>query len=164
VSEVDGFARLSQNWLYWSGLGQLSDLSVSTSCDDCTILFSSNDYSVHLRENGGWWIVDTVDDRRQRSNDTAKFSTYELAEKYLVWTWASLARSFVRAPILGPKFYSQGFASGVEAIQLGEAGLYELRSPEGQAVLREPSATIFSHLILMSEEDIERMVRDGVGG
>jgi hypothetical protein len=145
-------------------LGQLSDLSVSTSCEDCTILFSSRDYSVHLREVGGWWIVDTVDDRHQRSNDTARFSTYELAEKYLVWTWASMARSYVRAPILGPKFYSQGFASSVEAIQLGQVGLYELRSPEGQAVLSEPSATIFSHLILMPEEDIERMVRAGVVG
>ena len=162
MTEAADFGRLSQNWLYWSELGQLTNLSVSTSCPDCTILFTSDDYSVHLRHDA-WWVVDTVDDRHQRQNDAARFSTYDLAEKYLVWVWASTARSVVRAPILGPKLYAQGFASGVEAIPVSE-GIYELRSPEGRAVLREPYATIFSHLMPKSEEDIERMVRADLGG
>ncbi|WP_319430551.1 hypothetical protein [Mycobacterium sp. RTGN5] len=163
MTEAADFGRLSQNWLYWSELGQLTNLSVSTSCPDCTILFHSDDYSVHLRHDDDWWVVDTVDDRHQRQNDTARFSTYDLAEKYLVWVWASTARSVVRAPILGPTLYAQGFASGVEAIPVSE-GIYELRSPEGRAVLREPYATIFSHLMHTSEEDIERMVRADLGG
>ncbi|BBY65043.1 hypothetical protein [Mycolicibacterium helvum] len=158
MTDTADFARLSQNWLYWSELGQLSNLSVSTSCADCTILFSSNDYSVHLRDDGSWWVVDTVNDRRQRQNDTAKFSNYGLAEKYLIWVWGSTARSVVRAPILGPKLYAQGFASGIAAIPISE-GTYELRSLEGRAVLMEPYATIFSHLMRTPEDEIERILR-----
>jgi len=163
VSELPDFGRLSQYWLYWSELGQLTDLSVSASCDDCAILFSSNDYAVHLRHVDGWWVVDTVNDRRQRSNDTARFSRYELAEKYLLWIWASTARSVVRAPILGPRLYERGFAPDVEAIQVSE-GVYELRSADGQAVLAEPYATIFSQLIDKSVAEIEQMLRAGLGG
>lgn len=162
MSELPDLARLAGNWLYWSELAQLTDPSVSTSCTDCEVLFSSNDYSVHLRHADNWWVVDTVDDRHQRSDDTARFSSYELAEKYLVWVWASTAKSFVRAPLLGPALYAKGFAHGVEATPLSE-GVYELRSADGRAVLREPYATIFSHLIGQPEEAIERMVRAGIG-
>lgn len=158
MTDDDTFGRLSQNWLYWSELGQLTNLSVSTGCDDCAVLFSSEDYSVHLRNSAGWWVVDTVNDRHQRSNDTGRFSSYQLAEKYLIWTWASMARSVVRARLLGPKLYAKGFAPGVDTVPISE-GVYELRSPAGTAVLTEPAATIFSHLMDRSEDDIERMVR-----
>ena len=158
TEDVADFARLSRNWVYWSGLAQLHDVSVSTSCDDCEVLFSSNDYSVHLRHDGTWWIVDTVDDRHQRRNDAAKLSSYALAEKYLVWVWSSTARSAVGAPPLGPALYALGFDSGVETTRISP-GIYELRSPEGRAVLMGPSATIFSHLMHKSEEQIEEMVR-----
>ena len=155
------FDRLSQNWLHWSGVAQLHDLSVSTSCDDCKILFSSEEYAVHLRSEGGWWIVDTVDDRKQRNNDTVRFSSYALAEKYLVWIWASAARSVAGAPILGRQFYDLGFDPGVEKTRISP-GIYELRSIEGSAVVVEPYATIFSHLMDKPEEEIEQMVRAGV--
>ena len=158
MSEIADFGRLSRNWTYWSELGQLSEVSVSTSCVDCAILFTSSDYSVHLRHDGDWWAVDAVNDRRQRSNDTAKFSGYDLVEKYLVWIWGSMARSVLRAPILGQKLYAKGFDPSVEKTPVSR-GVYELRSPEGRAVLSEPYATIFSHLIGRSEEDIEQMLR-----
>ncbi|WP_167104659.1 hypothetical protein [Mycobacterium sp. DL592] len=158
MSEIADFARLSRNWTYWSELAQLSELSVSTTCDDCAILFSSNDYSVHLRHDGDWWSVDTVNDRRQRTNDSARFSSYALAEKYLVWIWGSAARSSMRAPVLGPKLYELGFNPDVEVLPLSE-GVYELRSAEGRAVLSEPYATIVSRLIGKPLDDIETMLR-----
>lgn len=155
------FERLSRNWIYWSEVAQLHSLSVSTSCHDCEILFSSDEYAVHLRNEDTWWIVDTVDDRKQRHNDAVRFSSYALAEKYLVWIWASAARSVAGAPTLGRQFYDLGFAPGVEKTRISP-GIYELRSIEGSAVLAEPYATIFSHLMGTTEEEIEQMVRAGV--
>ncbi|AQA06370.1 hypothetical protein BVC93_13150 [Mycobacterium sp. MS1601] len=86
-----------------------------------------------------------------------------MAEKYLVWTWASLARSYVGATILGRPLYDAGFAAGVEK-ELVAPGTFELRSREGCAVLMEPYGTIFSHLIDMTEEQIEKMVLVDMGG
>jgi hypothetical protein len=150
--------RLSRNWRHWSEVAGLTDVSVSTDCADCAILFSSNDSSVHLRHDDDWWSVDTVNDRRQRTNDTAQFSSYELAEKYLVWIWGSTARSVVRAPLLGPKLYALGFSPEVGALPIRE-GVYELRSAEGRAVLSEPYATIMSHLVSKPLDEIEAMLR-----
>lgn len=161
MSEAADYGRLSGNWTYWSAKAGLDNVSVSSSCDDCAILFSSNDYSVHLRHDGDWWVVDTVDDRRQRRNDTAKFTVYDLVEKYLVWIWASTARSVIGAPNLGRELYASGFAPGVEATQI-RPGFFELDSPGGRAVLMEPYGTIFSHLIDKPVEQIEEMVRTGV--
>lgn len=155
--------RLSRNWVYWSGLAQLGGVSVSTRCPDCQVLFSSDEYSVHLRRDGEQWCVDTVNDRRQRQNATATFSDFALAEKYLVWIWGSTARSTVRAPILGRKLYALGFDARVDVIPVSE-GIYELRSPEGVAVLMEPYATIFSHLMGKSEDEIEEMLTADVTG
>src|SRR4051794_29323144 len=99
------FSRLSASWLEWSGLSRLAGASVSVNCEDCRILFASHDYSVHLRNDSAWWIIDTVDDRGQRQDDTARLSDIELTEKYLIWTWASHARGAVGAERLGPQFY-----------------------------------------------------------
>lgn len=155
------FSRLSADWVEWSSIAQLSDVTVSTDCDDCQILFASRDYSVHLRNDGTWWIIDTVDDRGQRNNDTAKLSTFELTEKYLIWTWASSARGAVGAQRLGPRLYSLGFSPDIEVVPIKE-GIAELKSSAGNAILMEPSATIFSHLILKSVDEIEQMVREGL--
>ena len=157
MSDAVGFGRLSRNWTHWSGLAQLNAVSVTTSCPDCDVLFSSDEQSVHLRHDGDW-RVDTVNDRGQRQNDTAVFSTFELAEKYLVWIWGSTARSVVHEPILGRRLYDSGFDPDVVAAPISE-GTYELRSPQGRAVLMEPYATIFSHLMGTSEEEIERMLK-----
>lgn len=151
------FERLSRNWFYWSGLAQLGGIAVSTSCPDCAVLFSSTEYSVHLRPSGDWWSVDTVNERGSRHDDDARFSSFALAEKYLVWMWASVARTVLQAPILGQQLYAKGFAAGVEAIPISP-GTFEIRSPDGCAVLIEPYATIFSHLMGKTEDEIEQMV------
>ncbi|WP_155765104.1 hypothetical protein [Mycobacterium colombiense] len=156
------FSRLSANWVEWSTRAKLGGVAVSTECDDCEVEFSSTDYSVHLRHDGTWWRVDTVDDRGQRHNDEAKFSNFELAEKYLIWTWANSARGIIGARRLGPALYASGYSQDVEVVPIAE-GVAELRSSNGDAILLEPYATIFSHLMLKSVADIGDMVRAGIG-
>jgi len=155
------FSRLSASWIEWSSIAQLADIAVSTDCGDCQILFSSRDYSVHLRYDGTWWIIDTVDDRGRRHDGAARLSTFDLAEKYLIWTWASTARGAVGAERLGPRLYSLGFSPEVEVVPIKE-GIVELRSRAGNAILMEPNATIFSHLMMKSVDEIEQMVREGI--
>ncbi len=155
------FSRLSANWVEWSNRAKLAAVAVSKECDDCEIEFSSRDYSVRLRRDGTWWTVDTVDDREQRHNDEAKFSNFELVEKYLIWTWANTARGVVGARRLGPPLYASGYSQDVEVVPITE-GVAELRSNNGDAILLEPYATIFSHLMLKSIDDIEEMVRGGI--
>lgn len=79
-------SRLSAHWDRCASAMGSGKILVSTRCNDCEVLFATDDYSVHLRHDGAWWIVDTVNDRGQRRNDTAKLSPLELAEKYLIWT------------------------------------------------------------------------------
>jgi hypothetical protein len=155
------FSRLSASWIEWSSIAQLADITVSTDCGDCQILFSSRDYSVHLRNDGAWWIIDTVDDRGQRHDDVARLSTFDLAEKYLIWTWASSARGAVGAERLGPRLYSQGFSPAVQVLPIKE-GIAEVRSRAGNAILMEPNATIFSHLMTKSVDEVEQVVRQGI--
>ena len=155
------FSRLSANWVEWSSIAQLSNIAVSMDCDDCEIAFTSSDYSVHLRNDSTWWIIDTVNDRGQRHNDTTKLSTFDLTEKYLIWTWGSSARGAVGAERLGPRLYSLGFSPENEVLPIKE-GVAELRSRAGSAVLMEPNATIFSHLMTKSVPQIEQMVREGI--
>lgn len=156
------FSRLSTSWFDWSERANLNDVSVSTTCTDCEIAFSSADYSVHLRADGTWWAVDTIDDRGQRHNDKAKFSSFELAEKYLLWTWGNSARGIVGARRLGPPLYALGYSPYVDVTPITE-GIAKVGSNNGTAILQEPDATIFSHLIAKSVDDIDQMVRAGLG-
>ncbi|MGE2736080.1 hypothetical protein [Mycolicibacterium vaccae] len=99
-----------------------------------------------------------MDERGQRHDDIASFSTFDLAEKYLIWNWASLARSTIGAPQLGSELYAQGFNPKVQVHQLRE-GVYRLTSTVGDAVVMGVPATIFSHLMSKSVDEVERMVR-----
>ncbi len=155
------FSRLSADWFKWSGLAHLANVSVSTDCDDCEIMFNSSDYAFHLRYDGVWWIIDTVSDRGQRHNETAKLSTFELAEKYLVWDWASSARGIIGLQRLGPGLYSLGYSPDVDVTPITE-GIAEIRSGSGSAILMEPYATIFSHLMSKSIDEIEDMIAEGI--
>lgn len=155
------FARLTRNWLFWAPLCGLEERKVSDRLSANEIRFTSSEYSVHLREDAEWWVVDTVDDRGQLRENVAKFSTYELAEIFLVWHWASTARNVLRLPRFGRELYSLGIALNVEATALAE-GIYELRAAEGRAVLLEPEATIFSHLMSKSINEIETISKAGV--
>jgi hypothetical protein len=155
------FSRLSANWVKWSELARLANISVSTDRDDSEIVFRSSDSEVYLRNDGTWWIIDTVNDRGQRHDDTAKLSTFELTEKYLIWNWASSARGVIGAPRLGPRLYALGMSPDVETGPIAE-GITEVRSSSGSAILMEPYATIFSHLMSKSLDEIEQMVSEGI--
>lgn len=152
------FKYLSKRWIYWAKTTGLGNATASTSCADCQVLFQSDDYSFHLRASNGWWVIDTVDDRNQRHNDTARLSTIELVEKYLEWTWASTARGALRLPRLGPQLYALGLDPTVQSASVKD-GIVELSSITGKAILMEPSATIFSHLMLKPLSEIESMVK-----
>lgn len=159
---MNEFTTLSSAWIEWTGLARMPGVSVSTDCVDCAISFLSDDQSFHLRQEGGWWIVDRVDDRGQRHNDTAKFSTFGLAEKYLIWRWASTTRNALGVDSLGPQLYSQGYSSDVRLVPTENEWRIELRSPAGNAILSQPNSTIFSHLMEKSVEQIKQMVREGI--
>jgi hypothetical protein len=141
------FSRLSTNWVEWMSRLGIPDTSVSTDCDDCQALFSSKDYSVHLRTDGSWWVVDTVNDRRQRTNADAKLSTFELTEKYLIWRWVTQARSSLASGPLGADLYKQGYAPGIEVSEMDNAHI-KVCSDRGCAILMTGTATIFSHIML----------------
>lgn len=155
------FFRLSQNWVEWASWQGLSDISISTDCDDCQILFGSKDYSVHLRNDGVWWVIDTVDDRGQRSDADAKLSTFDLAEKYLIWRWVTQARSSLASGPLGADLYRQGYAPGIAVSQPDDAHIQVCLNGDC-AILMTGTATIFSHIMLKSVEQIEQTARQGL--
>jgi hypothetical protein len=161
MSDSIDFSRLSTSWLYWAPLAGLTNAQVADVHPGHEIRFTSDDYSVHLRHDEGWWIIDTIDDRGQLHTDTAKFTIYDLVERYLIWQWSSTARNVLRRPRLGPNLYSLGHDSNVRFLPIKE-GIFELRTPEGRAILMEPVATIFSHLMLKSVDDIEELVKRDV--
>ena len=140
----------------------ISGVTVSTDCDDCDIAFLSDDNSVHLHHNDGWWTVDTVSDRGSRYNSIALLSTYELAEKFLVWRWASVARTAMGARQLGAQLHSEGPMPGVEVVTTSRDHFVELRTNDGRAVVSDASATVFSHVMCMSLEEIESLLTQDI--
>jgi hypothetical protein len=157
---AEDFSRLSESWVEWATRSQLRDVSVSTDRDDCQIAFRSRDYSFYLRTESDWWVIDTVDDRGQRSDADAKFSAFALAEKYLIWTWITNARSSLASGPLGATLYKQGYAPGIEVTELN--GTHGKLCLDGEcAILILGTATIFSHIMLMSVDEIEQIGRQG---
>jgi hypothetical protein len=154
------FSRLSANWRQWAPSLGGGDISISADCDDCEILFSSGDYSVHLRKDGSWWVVDTVNDRGQRRDGAAKLSSFDLAEKYLIWDWATTARSNLAAGPLGADLARLGYAPDVE-VSRAEKG-YQICLDDDCAILSVVNATIFSHLMSKSLDEIQQLVRQGL--
>jgi hypothetical protein len=162
MGDSTGFARMSSNWLYWSRLSGLTDANSLAAHNGSDIRFTSDEYSVHLRQCDGWWLVDTVDDRGQLHADTAAFTSLDLVEKYLLWQWSSGARNNLRLPRIGPKLYSLGHDPHVHFSKIKE-GIYELQKADSRAILAEPAATIFSHLMSKTPDEIEQMVSEGLG-
>lgn len=161
MNQPDDVTRLRDSWLFWSVRAGLTNPGVSEPNAENEIRFVSDDYSVHLRDLGDWWVMDTVDDRGQARENVAKFSSYELAEKFLLWEWSSAARNALHLTRLGPELYARGIDPKIETVEIN-TGIYELRLAGERAILMEPSATIFSHLMSKSVEEIDAMVRVGI--
>lgn len=151
------FGRLSANWLEWAPALGGGSISFSTDCDDCEILVSSDDSLVHLRKDNSWWVVDTVSDRGQRQGGAAKFSNFDLTEKYLIWDWATTARASLASGSLGADLAQRGYAPGVKVSRASRG--CEICSNDGCAILSFVNATIFSHLMSTSVDEIERLIR-----
>lgn len=157
---MEDFSRLAQNWYDWAPAMGGGEPTVSTNCEDCDILFSTDDYKVHLRHDPDWWVCDTVNDRGQRRNGEAKLSNFELAEKYLIWSWGITARSDLASGPLGADLASRGYAPNVDVSRA--EGRYRICLQDDCAILSVVHATIFSHLMNKSVDDIERMIRSGL--
>ena len=140
----------------------MANVSVSPVEDGNAIGFTSDDQSFYLRNDDGWWTIDVVNDRGRRYNDTAKFSTFDLAEKFLIWRWGSTMRDVLGAKIFGPALYKSGRSADVVVLPTENEWLFELQSEVGTARLSEPDATIFSHVMSKSVDEIEQMVKEGV--
>lgn len=83
----------------------------------------------------------------------AKFSTFELVEKYLIWDWVTSARSDLASGALGVNLYKLGYAPEVRVVEL-EKGNIELCLHGACAILVVGDATIFSHIMQWSVEEI----------
>lgn len=115
---------------------------------------------MHLRTCKTWWVIETVNDRGQRRNGDAKLSSFESTEKYLIWAWATTARSelasgpLVRRPCQG-RLCPECRGTKVDT-------KYEICSNDECAILSVLNATIFSHLIRKTVDEIEEMVTFGL--
>jgi hypothetical protein len=104
-------------------------------------------------------VVDTVDDRGQRSNADAKLSTFALAEKYLIWRWVTLARPSLASGPLGADLYRQGFAPEIAVSQVSDAHI-KICLHGDCAILVGGTATIFSHLMSKSVNEITELATE----
>lgn len=147
------FSRLSSIWSTWAPKAGLMGVEISRSPDDCEIAFKATDYSVHLRDGKDRWAIDTIDDRGQKHSAVATFSTFGLVEKYLVWDWATLARSGLASGPLGADLYRLGYAPGIEVSELGE-GKIQVCLNGDCAILVAGDATIFSHIMTKSIDEL----------
>ena len=154
------FSRLTEIWSEWAPKAGLVGVSTSLSCDDCKIAFKANDYSVHIRDGKDCWAIDMVDDRGHKRKDVATFSSFDLVEKYLVWDWATLARSGLASGPLGTDLYKLGYAAGVEVYELDQGNI-ELCLDGEWAILVVGDATIFSHIMLKSFDDLLEIASQG---
>lgn len=147
------FSRLSNVWSAWAPKAGLAGVEISLTCDDCEIAFKATDYSVHLRRDKDRWAIDIIDDRGQKRSEVATFSAFGLVEKYLVWDWATLARSGLASGVLGADLYRLGYAPGIEVSELGE-GKIQVCLNGDCAILVAGDATIFSHIMTKSVDKL----------
>lgn len=98
---MSDYSRLAANWIRWSGLSGVSNASMSEDRANNRVVFKSGEGSFTLRHQGDWWSLDESDDRGSHRFEAARFSAFTLAEIYLIWTWASLARTAIGVKNLG---------------------------------------------------------------
>ncbi|ORA07662.1 hypothetical protein BST14_26830 [Mycobacterium arosiense ATCC BAA-1401 = DSM 45069] len=79
-----------------------------------------------------------------------------MAEKYLIWNWATTVRSDLASGPLGADLAQQGFAPDVDVSEVDTK--YMICSNGACAILSLVNATIFSHLMDRSVGEIEDLV------
>ncbi|WP_422745634.1 hypothetical protein ACN27E_24990 [Mycobacterium sp. WMMD1722] len=153
-------SRLLANWRKWTDLAGMT--RVSASLGENQVAFTSDDQSFFLRRHSGWWVVDEMDDRGKLYEATAKLSTYELAEKYLIWNWASVTRSAIGSTPLGVRLHRAGVAPYVDVLPTDRYYFVRLQASVGDAILPVSSSTVFSHVMLMPVDDLEKLVSSDI--
>jgi hypothetical protein len=63
---------------------------------------------------------------------------------------------------LGAELHSQGPMPDVEVATASRDHFVELRTQDGRAVVSDASATVFSHVMRMSVEEIESLVAQDI--
>lgn len=155
------FSRLRIDWLTWTAWAGMWNPSVTVDDGKEDAVFTSDDQTYRLRHEDDWWVLDVTNDRRKLYPAVGKFSSFELAEKYLIWNWATLIRSSLASGTLGAELYKLGYSPSAEVNELRE-GFVEIRGNAGIAELPTVRATIFSHLMAMPVEEIEGLVDIGM--
>ncbi|WP_146190924.1 hypothetical protein [Mycobacteroides abscessus] len=152
------FTRLSNDWTTWSNWMRMSNVAVSIDggSDAC---FKSDDDTFCVRKSGELWIIDRINDRGQRYDDIGSFSSFELAEKYLISRWAF---TVTNAPELGPELYARGMNPDAIVRPTENEWRVELKSGVGNAFLGTPEAIIFSYLMFVPTEEIEQRANRAV--
>lgn len=157
------FSDLAASWRFWTGRAGIADATATPGNDGQSMLFKSDDEAYDLRHHDDWWVVDEIDDRGKRYSGTAQFSTITLADKFLVWRWASTTRTALGAKQLGPHFHSLGMNPTVNVIPASRPNFLELHLADGVAVLPNSNAAMFSHVLEMSTDRIAELVGEGLG-
>lgn len=152
------FTRLSTDWTTWSNWMRMSNVSVTINSEH-EAYFKSDDDTFCLRKNSEWWLIDRINERGERHDDIGSFSTFELAEKFLIWRWT---RTVTNAPELGPELYARGMNPDIAVHPTDSEWRVELESDAGKARLAEPAATIFSYLMSTPTSQIEQRADQAV--
>lgn len=133
---VQDTMELVTAWSDWTRAAGMTGSSVREGGSTADVQFCSSDSNYHLKRDGSWWLIDESDERGNCYPATATFSTIQLAEKYLIWTWGSLARTAVGAEQLGRRFQQQGLNDEVGHGATVRANFIELTTPDGVALCR----------------------------
>lgn len=158
------FTDLAASFRSWTDRAGMANATVATSEGGQGMLFKSDDEAYELRHDDGWWVVDEIDDRGRRYADTGHFSTIGLAQKYLLWRWASTARTALGAKQLGANYHSLGMNAKVDGLPSPVSDFVELHLAEGIAILPNSNAAMFSHILDMPSARIVQIVSEGLPG
>lgn len=157
--------RLTAEWKYWTqmaGMAGASSVRLGDSAAETRFCSDGGDFA--LRRDGEWWAIDESDERGKWYSATATFSTIQFAEKYLIWTWGSLARTTVRAEQLGRRLQQQGFNERVDQKLAAQANFVELTTQDGIAIVPNSQGVILSHVLVLSLPQLDGMLRTGLPG
>lgn len=86
-----------------------------------------------------------------------------MAEKYLIWTWGSVARGVLHVEQLGVRLHSLGMAPGVRVEPTDREYRVQLHAASDTAILTLSKATIASHCMTLLIEEVEQMLEAGLG-
>ena len=157
------FKQLMAEWETWARLAGMSGSSSVQQGDGAHgIRFCSQDGDYQLKRDNSWWVIDESDDHGKWYLATATCSTIELAEKYLIWTWGSLARTVVGAEQLGRRFQQQGFNQMVQQVPADRANFVELRTLDGIAVVPNSKSVVLSRVLALPLSQVDAILRAGL--